>query len=226
MQLKLLTVDNAKTSLGESLNVLTGILYLNPAVSDKLCPYATSECKALCLVNSGMAEVFPTVNNARTRKTLAYLNDRASFIEQLKLDIRALERMAVKRSMKAAVRLNGTSDIVWERLIDFTEFPNVQFYDYTKIPIRFRKLAPNYHLTFSYSGHNLNECLSALRQGTNVAMVFAREIPSEYLGFKVIYGTVHDVRFLDGNTGKIVGLCAKGSRAKRAAKSGSAFIVR
>jgi hypothetical protein len=33
----------------------------------------------------------------------------------------------------------------------FEMFPNVQFYDYTKIPTRKVDNIPNYHLTWSYS---------------------------------------------------------------------------
>jgi hypothetical protein len=222
--MKLLTIGDAKTSKGESLGILTGILYLNPAVSEKLCPYASAECKALCLVNSGRAEIFETVMNARTRKTNAFLDNRQAFLEQLDQDIRALVKRAKKRNMRAAVRLNGTSDILWERLIDFGKYPDVQFYDYTKIPIAFRKLAPNYHLTFSYSGHNLEHCIKALIDDVNVAVVFAGKLPETFLGYKVVDGTLHDTRFLDAK-GVIVGLCPKGSAANRAAKENNAFIV-
>lgn len=224
--MKLLTVGDAKTSKGESLNVLTGILYLNPAVADKLCPFATSHCRALCLVNSGRAEIFPAVMDARTRKTNWFLNDRESFIAQLLKDIKALERRAAKRGMKAAVRLNGTSDILWERLIDMPAFPNVQFYDYTKIPLKHRKRSKNYYLTFSFSGDNFEACTEALNAGVNVAMVFEKQIPKTFKGHKVIDGTKHDVRFMDKKRSVIIGLCAKGSRAKRAAKIGNPFIVK
>lgn len=224
--MKLLTIGNAKTKRGESLGVLTGILHLNPATTDKLCPYASAECKALCLVNSGRSEFMPMINEARTRKTIAFLENRQAFVAQLAKDITALEKRAKKLGLRAAVRLNGTSDILWERFIDFAEFPEVQFYDYTKIPIRFRKLAANYHLTFSFSGHNWNECDKALEQGVNVAIVFDGTIPSKFMGRTVIDGTDHDVRFMDAERGAIVALVPKGKRAKLAAKQGTPFIVK
>jgi hypothetical protein len=224
--MKLLTIGDAKTSKGESLGILTGILYLNPATTEKICPYATEYCKALCLVNSGRAEIFPAVMNARTRKTLAFLSDKQAFIAQLHKDIQALRKRAVKRGMRAAVRLNGTSDILWERLIDFSAYPDVQFYDYTKVPLGFRKRSKNYHLTFSFSGNNFEACEQALAQGVNVAMVFEKHIPKTYHGRKVIDGTQHDVRFLDKGKGLIIGLCAKGRRAKAAAKAGTPFIIK
>jgi hypothetical protein len=222
--MKLLTVGNAKTKRGESLGVLTGILHLNPATTNKLCPYASTECKALCLVNSGRSEILPMINEARTRKTLSFLENKQAFVNQLKKDFRALIKRAKKLGLKPAVRLNGTSDILWERFIDFAEFPEIQFYDYTKIPVRFRKLAPNYHLTFSFSGRNWEECEKALNAGFNVAIVFDA-LPTRYKQYPVLDGTDHDVRFLDAHQGAIVGLIPKGKRAKTAAKEGSAFIV-
>lgn len=223
--LKLLTINNAKTSHGQDLNILTGILYLNPEVNNKLCPFATAECRSICLVKAGRAEFMPAIMNARTRKTEWFLSDRASFVAQLVSDITKLERKAAKRGMKAAVRLNGTSDILWEKLIDMSAFPNVQFYDYTKIPLKYRKTPANYHLTFSFSGRNIDAVEEALKAGNNVATVFAKFIPESFSGHKVIDGTIHDVRFLDGHKGVIVGLLPKGRKAKQAAKLGSAFII-
>jgi hypothetical protein len=67
-------------------------------------------------------------------------------------DIRKLVRICERDNLRPAVRLNGTSDIAWERewreLFDM--FPQVQFYDYTKDPSRLaysHYLPTNYHLT-------------------------------------------------------------------------------
>lgn len=226
--MKLLTIGDAKTSKGESLGILTGILYLNPAVKvNTLCPYASDGCKALCLVSSGRAEIFPSVMIARSRKTNEFLTNRQAFIDQLRKDIAALVRRAKRKGMKPAIRLNGTSDILWERLTTLMEeFSDVQFYDYTKVPLQFRRRPANYHLTFSFSGHNWQACEDALEQGVNVAIVFDGAMPTSFRGYEVIDGTLHDVRFLDSIKGGIVGLCPKGSKARKAAKLGSAFIVK
>jgi hypothetical protein len=224
--MKLLSIGNAKTRLGEELNVLTGILYLNPAVNEKLCPFATDACREICLVKAGRAEFMPNVMIGRTRKTEWFLSDRVSFLAQLHKDIEALRRKAKRQGMKAAIRLNGTSDILWERLIDMNQYPDVQFYDYTKIPLKHRKLTRNYHLTFSFSGDNEIACNEALASGFNVAVVFERNIPKAFNGRKVIDGTTHDVRFKDRGKGLYVGLCAKGKIAKQAAKAGSKFFVK
>ena len=72
---------------------------------------------------------------------------------------------------------------------------------------------PNYHLTFSHSGRNLEDCLEALVHGINVAVVFTTRrsdaLPETWNGFAVIDGDSHDCRFLDP-TGVLVGLRAKG----------------
>jgi hypothetical protein len=118
---------------------------------------------------------------------------------------------------KFAIRLNGTSDIPWERLkvIDnkniFELFPDVQFYDYTKLDERFNNvtLPANYHLTFSRSEDNDVESLDILNRGYNVAYVFGvrkeQDLPKTYKGFKVINGDESDLRFLDEEN-VIVGL--------------------
>jgi len=114
------------------------------------------------------------------------------------------------------IRLNGTSDIPWEKfkIRDnkniFELHPTIQFYDYTKNYIRFEKELPkNYHLTFSMSEINKAKSLELLGKGHNVAMVFGikdvNQLPTEYLGYKVINGDESDLRFLDDKN-VIVGL--------------------
>jgi hypothetical protein len=82
--------------------------------------------------------------------------------------------------------LNGTSDIQFEKIkLDngktiFEEFPEVQFYDYTKIPTRKVEHIKNYHLTWSYSEANEKYAeywQEALNRGMNVATVFRKELP-------------------------------------------------
>jgi hypothetical protein len=93
------------------------------------------------------------------------------------------------------------------------EFPEVCFYDYTKLPRPYLRTRPNYSITFSYSGHNLRESLDALEHGINVAVVFnvrkGLPLPAVWNGFPVIDGDKHDLRFLD-RIGVIVGLRPKG----------------
>lgn len=230
---RLLSVStDAKTVKGETDDILTGIIYLSPAdtVSTKtLCPYADiAGCKTGCLNTAGRGR-FSNVQRARIRKTLFWQQYRADFMALLVADIKRLQRKAARLGMTPAVRLNGTSDICWENIpvgplaitqfgnpayetaTVFDLFPNVQFYDYTKIPGR--TTPPNYHLTFSYSGREIfrHAVVKQLKhsQHTNIAVVFADRLPSEFLGRPVINGDASDVRFND-DAGVIVGLLAKG----------------
>jgi hypothetical protein len=172
---------------------------------------ASEECKRACLYGAGMAGVFPSIKQARVAKTLQYLNDRAGFVEALRADIAKLIVMAEKRGMKPAVRINGTSDLPQLALQMALAFPQVEFYDYTRIPMPWRRALPNDHLTFSYSGANLADCLEALANGVNVAVVFSTaRFPETWSGFRVINGDESDLRFLDP-AGVVVGLKAKGS---------------
>jgi len=216
-RMKLLTVANAKTSKGESLGYLTGILYLAPANESgvrNVCPYASAGCKSGCLYTAGRAQIFPHIQEARIRKTRLLVSNRKLFLEMLRADIRSLIKRAAKLRMCPAVRINGTSDIADIPHLMAAEFPDVQFYDYTKIPRPYLRARGNYHVTFSLSESNSAAAIDALEHGVNVAAVFhikrGAPLPKTYLGAPVIDGDLHDLRFLDGYQGAIIGLRAKG----------------
>lgn len=216
---------NAKTAKSDKGGeYLTAILYLSPATLSgrNLCPWASKGCAAACLNTAGRG-AFGNVQQARMKKTLAFINDRAQFIADLRADIAEHVRKCAKLGVKPAVRLNGTSDILWEKIAPelFSAFPQVQFYDYTAAPVAFRAKRPtNYHLTKSRKEYTTDaEIISAVNAGMNVSVVFDR-IPDTYLGIPVVNGDQTDLRFLDP-VGVIVGLTAKG-KAKRDA---SGFVV-
>lgn len=215
---KLLSVEaDAKTTKGSSKGYLTGILYLAPSTESgmgvDLCPMASDECRKACLYGAGMAGVFPSIKRARIDKTVRYLENRKGFMAELASDIEALVTAAKKRGMTPAVRVNGTSDQPKLALELAKRFPTVQFYDYTKISQPWKRTRANYHLTFSHSGTNLEDCLKALEHGVNVAVVFAGGLPETWNGYRVVDGDQSDLRFLDPQ-GVIVGLKAKGSARK------------
>lgn len=221
----LITFDNAKTTKGESLGWLTGILYLAPFnVSGRnVCPHATPECAALCLYSAGRGAM-DSVQQARIAKTKRFHADPKAFVERLDCDIVRARGKAKRQRMKLAVRLNGTSDLPWENLggerkVSLMErHPDLTFYDYTKNPERMHRylngeLPENYKLTFSRSEKNEDAAVAVTRLGGNVATVFATPkgdtLPDTYLGAPVIDGDEHDLRFLDPE-GVVVGLRAKG----------------
>jgi hypothetical protein len=223
---RLLTVKNAKTTKGEKLGILMGILYLAPANESGVmntCTSSTPEGRYACLYTAGRGG-FDSVRYGRIRKTRWLARDRAGFIEELKCNVTRLVARAGSVGLKPAVRINGTLDLPWLAKELAMAFPEVQFYDYTKHSKPWLRTLPNYHLTFSYSGRNVQDCREALRHAINVAVVFTtrrREaLPETWNGFPVIDGDSHDCRFMDPQ-GVVVGLRAKGI----AKGSQSSFVV-
>lgn len=227
MKYNLFTMTNAKTPKGEKIGVLTGILYLAPAnISGfEVCPRRTVGCTKSCLYSAGRGR-FSNVQKARINRTKLFFENRELFLNMLRLDIRLLEIQAEQMGMLPAVRLNGTSDIDWTRFGLMEEFPNVQFYDYTKVLNRLKKLPPNYYVTFSRAESNDIDSLTAIKMGHNVSVVFNLgkndPMPDTWNGAPVYDGDETDARFLDPQGGYIIGLRAKGD----AKKDTSGFTVR
>ena len=221
---KLLSIgSDHKTVKGEAHGYLTAIMYLAPAKSAggrDMCPHRSPECTRLCLgITSGLM-VTPNVQKAHIEKTRFFLTDPKAFVEQLCNEIGAFVKRAKRKNMAPCVRLNGTSDIQWEKYGIFERFPNVRFYDYTKFPVRHRTIPRNYHLTFSNSEKDHSQMWSEewYGAGVNTAVVFQDELPATFRGRRVVDGDKSDLRFLD-DLDVIVGLSAKGS-AKRAQTGG------
>ena len=211
--------SNPKTAKSEQLGYETGILHLAPHTQSgwNVCPSASEGCASACLYHQGRGRM-SSVQNARLRKTTMYFQERELFLSLLEKDIASIVRRADRKGYQPCVRLNGTSDIRWERHGIMEKFPEVQFYDYTKIVNR-RDLPDNYSLTFSRSECNGDHLETALSNGMNVAAVF-NGLPSEWMGIPVIDGDEHDLRFLDPKP-CIVGLSAKGT----AKKDQSGFVI-
>ena len=234
MTFKLLSTANPKIQKGTKLGYLSFILHLAPAdLSGKnTCPKATAGCKAACLNTAGRGGMFRkgentnTIQKARIRKTESFFADRENFMADLASDIRKGIKLAAKLNLTPVFRLNGTSDLSWEKYAVegadniFALFPTVQFYDYTKVLGRKVKHIPNYFLIFSKADGNDSDVAEAILQGMNVAAVFDK-VPAEHMGRPVINADEHDLRFLDAK-GVIAGLKAKG----RAKKDYSGFVIR
>lgn len=229
MKLHLLSFNtDAKTTKGNAFGWFTAILYLAPARiagRGEVCGHRSPHCTACCLNTAGRGK-FSNVQQARIRKTQLFFDSFPLFKAQIVADIIRFRDYCKAQGVGCCVRLNGTSDITWERLGIFNLFPDVTFYDYTKSPIRALQFAKgampaNYHLTFSRSETNEAQALDVLRNGGSVAVVFASVLPSQWNGFEVVNGDESDLRFLD-KRGVVVGLKAKGA----AKKDKSGFVVR
>jgi hypothetical protein len=221
--MKLLTESNQKIRKGEKLGFFTVGLHLAPArlagLDINLCPWASKGCEAACLNTSGHG-AFSSVQESRIRKTHFFWFSKAQFLKQLVSEIEAAKRKAARKSLTLAVRLNLTSDVMWETIEDesgktiFQHFPETVFYDYTKSRKRMENFLTgnfprNYSLTFSRSESNEREVKKISEAGGNVAIVFRGKLPSEWNGKRVISGDESDARFTDPR-GVIVGLVQKG----------------
>jgi hypothetical protein len=228
---KLLSTANPKIQKGTKLGYLSFILHLAPSdLSGKnTCPKATKGCIAACLNTAGRGGMFKKGENtnmiqkARIRKTQYFFDNRDAFMLDLAYDIQKAIKFAERKGLTPVFRLNGTSDLSWEKYevpVFCTEnifelFPTVQFYDYTKVLGRKVKHIPNYHLTFSKADGNDADVAEALLQGMSVVAVYDK-IPAG-----VPSADETDLRFLDPK-GIMLGLKAKG----RAKKDYSGFVIR
>ena len=225
--MKLLNAGNHKTIKGEKYGWKTYGLHLAPYnLSGKnVCSSATAGCSAACLNTAGRG-IMHSVQDARVKKTRRFFEDRDGFLSQLYKEIKSSVKSAAKKQIDSCFRLNLTSDILWERFV-IEDFPDSQFYDYTKHLKRFirfleGKLPSNYHLTYSRDETTPDTLVKSLcASGGNVAVVFrGKKLPRRWLGIEVIDGDDSDLRFQDGK-GKIVGLLEKGL----AKKDETGFVV-
>ena len=224
---KLLNIDNnAKTVKGQKKGYKTAILYLAPSTQSgfNVCPQASLGCKKACLYTAGHGR-FNSVKQGRINKTRWYIQERNTFMAQLKKEISNHIKNCSNKGFIPCIRLNGTSDISFENTGIFEEFPKVQFYDYTKIYKRALKYVngeypSNYHLTYSLNEDNYKEAFDILLKGGNISAVFRKDLPQTYKGYKVINADETDLRFTDDNN-VICGLVAKG----QAKKDYSGFVL-
>ena len=226
---KLLSTANPKIQKGTKMGYLSFILHLAPSTlsGHNTCPKATKGCIAACLNTAGRGGMFKRgettnmIQKARIRKTQYFFNNRAEFMVDLANDIKKAIRFAERKGLTPVFRLNGTSDLSWEKytVVEgfniFEMFPTVQFYDYTKVLGRKVKHIENYHLTFSKADGNDSDVAEALMQGMSVVAVYDK-IPEG-----VPSADETDLRFLDPK-GIMLGLKAKG----RAKKDYSGFVIR
>lgn len=235
---------NAKLMKNQKINHQhTYALYLAPANTSgyNVCSHSTKECRMGCLATSGRAAMEinskneNTIVNARIKKTKLFYENKEFFMQWLIAEIKSKKALAENKGYFFSVRLNATSDIDWQNVLVnglniFEIFPDVQFYDYTKNPKKYINKPANYHLTFSYTGRNWEQCEVLLKQGNNIAMVFnttnENELPVNYKGFEVVNGDLTDYRIADAK-GIIIGLKWKRIADKQAENEirNSCFVV-
>ncbi len=224
---------------------LTYIIYLAPAMESgyNMCVNSTPECRLGCLSTSGRAAMDLNsgqnkIKNARITKSKLFFEDNQFYMNWMFAEIRKYQKQAAKKGLDFSCRLNGTSDIDYsDYKVNgknvFETFPEVNLYDYTKQISKFAYKPENYHLTFSYSGRNTEQCLKVLEMGNNIAVVFnvknENELPKTFMGYEVFNGDLTDARFLDKQSSKgvIIGLKWKkiANKANNEAIKTSVFVV-
>ena len=244
-------ITNYKAKKNQSLGVDS--YFLSFAQSDlsghNVCPIANritkkeqhskkSDCSKVCVGYRGNASQFPAIMKARIRKTQRFFDDRDNFLMELVVEIAKAALKSESNGSTPTFRLNAYSDIKFENIrvkhfgnnTIFELFPDIQFYDYTKIPNR---ITPsNYALTYSHWG-NWETTDQAIEQGQNVAMVFnvkkTDDLPKMFNGRKVVDGDKTDLRTPENDGIKaIVGLRAKMSKANMDAEldKQTSFVVK
>lgn len=211
----------------------TAIQYLAPAKMSgfELCSSRSIGCTRGCLNTAGIPFILQAKLRARIERARYWIQEREAYKRLLVAEISKFIRKCARLDLNPTIRLNGTSDIIWETQFPeiFELFPNVRFYDYSKHIKRFADswvLPSNYHLTFSRDETNEAAALDILsRKKAPVAIVFEQwrthALPSEYLGYPVIDADKDDLRFLNPS-GVWCGLRAKG----KARKDTTGFVVR
>ena len=223
------------------------------------CP-KSAICEGLCLGDtSGQNQLYGGEDEFRQGPRLSqYLKTEALMLNPkafgivLANEIQSFTNKTKQMDYQPAIRLNVTSDIppkVYKGIIDL--FPNVMFYDYTKLYGN-DSIAPNHHITYSSSGisqvvngeliankfSTWDKDVKKLLSGKNVAMAFTsrNDIPNfvidEKTGnkFEVWNGDNYDARFLDpkrdDGVGYIIGLTNKDRTTKpeEAAKKHGGFF--
>tara|TARA_R110002020_G_scaffold137377_1_gene306339 strand:- start:399 stop:1169 length:771 start_codon:yes stop_codon:yes gene_type:complete len=239
---------NYKAKKNLALKVHTYFLSLMPSdISGfNVCPRANritkkenhdlkSDCSSVCVAFNGNGR-FKTVYNSRIKKTKRFFEDRESFLVDLVGDIFKAINYSTFYGYGPTFRLNAYSDIRWENIkikafgdcTIFELFPDVVFYDYSKIENR---ITPkNYQITYSHFGlwDITNE---QIKNNYNVAMVFdkSQNLPKKYKGLNVVDGDKTDLRTAENDgVNTIVGLRAKMSKEtiKNELKKHKSFVVR
>ena len=180
------SIDDAKAKKAQEVtrDWLNAINYMAPHTSagvGNLCPFASAGCKALCLgTESGQAAMRlegedNSVTLSRKRKARFYMQERVAFMRECAIHIGRAFVRAHKAGRRLCVRMNGATDVAWERAVVDVDaalaerltgmgewivnagrtrlmdlFPDVQFIDYTKSLQRMLafcrgELPANYH---------------------------------------------------------------------------------
>lgn len=238
---------NTKLEKQNGIRYLVAGLSLAPhGLSDVIdvCPQSTAGCRSSCVLWFTGRTVTQSVRAAMRRRTRWLATDRQGFLDALYRDIESHQQRAAALHLQPTIRLNVASDLDWAFVA--ADFPNVRFYDYTKVRGRLSRpdWPRNYELTYSANEHSDARYLGRLLAGgRNVACVFSTRyhpqsgridrLPETWRfgsgrAWRVVDGDTHDVRLRETDgAGNIIGLRFKGGLRRRAAavRNGFCFDV-
>ena len=231
--MKLLDTTGGNTKLRKNnRDVKVRVAGLSLIPDDRVCPMRhIAGCAAPCLRWAGRGPMLSVVNGRQSKLDYLY-SDRLGFISQLKREISNFERVCSRAGVIPYVRLNVISDVRWESSA-YGEipqsFPNVNFYDYSKVANRLNKTPDNYKLMFSYSPAVKFQDQVRLAMSANVPMsaVFYPAIPDTFLGAKVINGDNSDIENLKYSyPNYIIGLKYKNANGRGIDPIDETFVVK
>ena len=196
------------------------------------CTDATPGCMRSCVGNRGQGR---STNDggwadhgyvARCGRTIAWAFDPARFEQLLVDEVRRKEYDAAYAGAELAFRGDVASDYQTLSALIASE-TTATAYGYTK---RSETLDWDDGVAriLSRSERNDAEVMEALGHGHSVAVVFDAkkgELPSQWRGYPVIDGDVHDLWFLRINGPTVVGLSLKGRRLEKAIARSTGFAV-
>lgn len=215
----------------------------------ELCAWRTSGCTMACNGFWSGMNVTISTRLALIGRAVLFNWYRDIFRSKLRRELGNFAKLCKRTNVRPAVRLNVSSDVVWERLFAelFTEFPMIHFLDYTKaLPKHRPTLPPNYQLV-----HSFNERTTAadvwdiVQSGRNVVIAFdSAYAPSRGLWgalprsvrftddsgrdftLPVVNGDRHDLRLRDmDGRGVVVGLHGKSGRQRVEKSVASGFMI-
>lgn len=124
---RIFSTDSAKAAKASGYGYLNAIHYMAPAATagvGNLCPNASPECIALCLgTYSGQAAMVADLENgtnsvreSRKHKARLFMASRAAYMNEIARQIVRVIAKAKRDGLTPCIRLNGSTDIAWERI--------------------------------------------------------------------------------------------------------------
>lgn len=215
----------------------------------ELCAWRTAGCTLACNGFWSGMNVTISTRLALIGRALLWNNFRSLFVEKLFRELSNFDKLCARSGVLPAVRLNVSTDIVWERLLPelFTEFPTLSLYDYTKALPKHRPTLPrNYTLCHSFNERTTSaDVRDIIDSGRNVVIAFdsayapqrklwgalpasVRFTNDSGLDFElpVINADRHDIRLtaVDGR-GVVQGLHGKSGRSRVDSAVDSGFML-